>query len=62
MPTPYQSACARAASRSAMFQCTVHVNAVVALVHGTPTITSYDVSDWFVGGSTVATYTNGTRD
>lgn len=59
----YFETCARAATRSQEFACTVHVYAT--LTRGTadnpPEIDGYGISDWY-DGATVAQFTNGTRD
>lgn len=41
------------------FECTLHVNAMVAIKDGEPIIDAFIVSDWFNVGSTVRIYTNG---
>lgn len=54
----YRIACDRARAKSTD-GCGYHVNAKCAVTNGLVYIASFEVSDWFVEGSTVATFSNG---
>lgn len=55
----YRMACERARAQSIDDGCGYHVNAKCAVTNGLVYIASFEVSDWFVEGSTVATFSNG---
>ena len=55
----YHQACELARAQSIKERCTIHVNAVVELRSGMPTIVNFTLSDWFVSGQTVVSFTNG---
>lgn len=55
----FEMACYSAAEKSKIEDCTIHVNAVVHVVYGTPTIVGFRVSDWYCDGSTVKSYSFG---
>lgn len=54
----YRMTCERARAKSAD-GCGYHVNAKCAVTNGLVYIASFEVSDWFVDGSTVATFAGG---
>lgn len=57
--TAFQAAVDHAKAESDREDCSQHVNAHVELVEGVPTITGFQVSDWFVDGCTLMSFQSG---